>query len=283
MNILNVEKVFVVVPELARKVGLDEAIFLQQLHYELQVKSIERDGHKWMYRTLKGWTEVFSFWGFDKVKRLVMKLEKKGLIVTTDQYNKLKMDRTKWYRINYTEIENLFEEGELLAHVEGALCLDEDAQMDGHEDAVRAGQLLEVERSNLARCEEGKLRRAIQKDLRKNKKNIVDYIDIVREVIHYLNEKTNKQFRVDSKPTQQLIKGRLTDGYSVEDFKRVIDLKVKEWLYNREMNKYLRPDTLFNATKFEGYLNEGNVPAGRTEKAVRHYEPLELDYSAGED
>ena len=43
---------------------------------------------------------------------------------------------------------------------------------------------------------------------------------------------------------------------TVEDFKKVIDSKSKEWL-NTDFEKYLRPATLFG-TKFENYLNEAN-------------------------
>ena len=55
--------------------------------------------------------------------------------------------------------------------------------------------------------------------------------------------------------TQKLIKARITEKFTVEDFKKVIDIKTQEWLKDSTMNKYLRPETLFG-NKFEGYLNE---------------------------
>ena len=51
------------------------------------------------------------------------------------------------------------------------------------------------------------------------------------------------------------LKARLKEGYSVEDFKKVIDIKVAEWLNDENMSKFLRPETLFS-NKFEGYLNQ---------------------------
>ena len=45
----------------------------------------------------------------------------------------------------------------------------------------------------------------------------------------------------------------MNDGFTVDDFKAVIDKKAKEWK-GTEMAQYLRPETLFG-TKFESYLN----------------------------
>ena len=75
-------------------------------------------------------------------------------------------------------------------------------------------------------------------------------------VIDYLNKKANTNYRASTKNTQSFINARVKEGYTVEDFKKVIDSKSKEWL-NTDFEKYLRPTTLFG-TKFENYLNEAN-------------------------
>ena len=75
-------------------------------------------------------------------------------------------------------------------------------------------------------------------------------------VIDYLNKKANTNYRASTKNTQSFINARVKEGYTVEDFKKVIDSKSKEWL-NTDFEKYLRPATLFG-TKFENYLNEAN-------------------------
>lgn len=75
-------------------------------------------------------------------------------------------------------------------------------------------------------------------------------------VIDYLNKKANTNYRASTKNTQSFINARLKEGYTVEDFKKVIDSKSKEWL-NTDFEKYLRPATLFGS-KFENYLNEAN-------------------------
>ena len=75
------------------------------------------------------------------------------------------------------------------------------------------------------------------------------------EIVDYLNEKTDRQFKSTTKKTQSLIRARLNEGWEVEHFKTVIDNKVAQWKDDNDMQRYLRPDTLFG-TKFEGYLNE---------------------------
>lgn len=76
----------------------------------------------------------------------------------------------------------------------------------------------------------------------------------VGEVVNYLNEKAGTKYKSSSKNTTKHIKARINDGYTLEDFKTVIDKKCSEWL-NTDMEKYLCPDTLFGS-KFEKYLNQ---------------------------
>ena len=65
----------------------------------------------------------------------------------------------------------------------------------------------------------------------------------------------------------------------MEDFKKVIDWKVSQWTGNKEMEKYLRPETLFG-TKFEGYLNEvpstKKVSPAETEKQEKPEKVIDL-------
>ncbi|QGN60307.1 MULTISPECIES: conserved phage C-terminal domain-containing protein [Leuconostoc] len=75
-----------------------------------------------------------------------------------------------------------------------------------------------------------------------------------KEIVDYLNEKTGSKYRSSGSKTKSLIKARTNEGFSLDDFKTVIEKKAKEWS-GTTMEKYLRPETLFG-TKFEGYLNE---------------------------
>lgn len=75
------------------------------------------------------------------------------------------------------------------------------------------------------------------------------------EVINYLNLVCEKRYR-PSKSNIKYIHGRFNDGFTIEDLKRVIDIKASKWKNDPKMNDYLRPSTLFNSDNFEAYLNE---------------------------
>ncbi|HDR6318359.1 TPA: conserved phage C-terminal domain-containing protein [Bacillus thuringiensis] len=75
------------------------------------------------------------------------------------------------------------------------------------------------------------------------------------DIVSYLNEKAGKSFKHKTAKTRTLIKARLKDSFTIDDFKRVIDIKAAQWLNDSHMSQYLRPETLFG-TKFESYLNE---------------------------
>ena len=77
----------------------------------------------------------------------------------------------------------------------------------------------------------------------------------LQEVLDYLNEKAKSSFTLKNKKTKELIIARFNDGYKLNDFKIVIERKVKQWL-NTDQAKYIRPITLFAQSKFETYLNE---------------------------
>lgn len=105
-------------------------------------------------------------------------------------------------------------------------------------------------------------------------------INIYSEIIEYLNSKANTKYRVNNKKTRASINARITEGFNVEDFKKVIDIKTAEWL-NTNMQQYLRPETLFG-TKFEGYLNQkvtkqvGNYTSNNSK---RHQENTSSSYN----
>ncbi len=84
-------------------------------------------------------------------------------------------------------------------------------------------------------------------------------LDDIYPLIDYLNLKSNKNFRKSNDTAIKLLNARLNDGYTVDDIKYVIDVKCSQWLESPDFNKYLRPETLFNKTKFENYINEQEV------------------------
>ena len=80
------------------------------------------------------------------------------------------------------------------------------------------------------------------------------------EIIEYLNIKTGSKFKPTTKPYIQAIKSRLKEGYTVDDFKTVIDKKCREWK-GTKLEKYLTPKTLFAPSHFDTYLNSNEMAA----------------------
>ena len=94
-----------VLPKLAKEVGLNEAILLQQLHYWLNNKSAKFiDGKKWIYNTYEDWQTQFPFWSVRTIRRTIRSCEDQNVIETAN-YNKAGFDKTKWYTVNYKQIE----------------------------------------------------------------------------------------------------------------------------------------------------------------------------------
>jgi len=90
-----------VLPSLAVALGLNEAIFVQQLHYWLRRAPHWREGRPWVYNSYPQWHRQFPFWDERTIKRIVLGLEGAGIVTSTQRYNASPTDRTKWYTLNY--------------------------------------------------------------------------------------------------------------------------------------------------------------------------------------
>ena len=105
--------------------------------------------------------------------------------------------------------------------------------------------------------------------------NVNDNVDVnvkkisleeIKGIVEYLNIKSNSHYKYSTDKTQTLIKARIKDGFTLDDFKIVIDKKCEEWL-GTDFEKFLRPETLFN-NKFEGYLNQKITAKKKTLKDI---------------
>lgn len=104
------EQPLVILKDMAVKIGLNESIILQQIHYWNQInekaKNNYKDGFYWTFNSYEQWQQQFPFWSVKTIQRAICNLEKMKLVVSGN-YNKLKIDRTKWYRIDYIVLEML--------------------------------------------------------------------------------------------------------------------------------------------------------------------------------
>jgi uncharacterized phage protein (TIGR02220 family) len=85
-------------------------------------------------------------------------------------------------------------------------------------------------------------------------KSIDKNSELIKHIIEYLNQQTNRSYTNKAKDAVRAINARISEGHKLEDFKKVIDIKTKQWM-GTEFENYLRPITLFG-TKFNSYINE---------------------------
>lgn len=221
--------------EFAKEHGVDEAIMYTYFSYWIAKNKANdkhfHDGHTWTYNSQKALTELFPFWNRSKIQRIISSLENQGLLIKGN-YNQLAYDRTTWYALPKFE--------RSMVQNQTVNCSDLNKTSFKDEQPIPINYQL-------------------TKQLTTENKDIVEQSPTApipyQEVVDYLNQKTGKNFKVSSTVTQRHIKARFADGYTLDDFKRVIDTKTSQWLKDKKMSGYLRPNTLFGA-KFESYLNE---------------------------
>ncbi|EWG12918.1 conserved phage C-terminal domain-containing protein [Cytobacillus firmus] len=224
------ERPMLILPSLAEKVGLNEAVLIQQIHYWLVKSRHIKEGRKWIYNTYKDWKKQMPFWSHATIGRTIRSLEEMGFLISAN-FNSSKMDKTKWYTIDYKKI----------AELEASLGIEH--------------RVSKVEEMNITDCdpEDDNVQQPIPETTTETttKKKDIPYA----AVIQYLNSQTQSEYRTGSKKTKNLIRARWLEGFSLDDFKKVIDLKAEEWLHDPYWRKFLRPETLFG-TRFESYLNQ---------------------------
>jgi len=86
----------------------------------------------------------------------------------------------------------------------------------------------------------------------------VSVSDNINIIVSFLNSVTGTHYKPKSLNTRKFIEARLRENFSVEDFKKVITKKFKDWGADEKMKIYLRPETLFG-NKFESYLQETSL------------------------
>ena len=100
------ERPLVVQPSLAKAIGLNEAIVLQQIQYWISNEKVGvwKDGYKWVHNSYPEWAKNFPFWSESGVKKIILRLESMGLLIS-DQFAPNPYDHTKAYRINEEELD----------------------------------------------------------------------------------------------------------------------------------------------------------------------------------
>jgi uncharacterized phage protein (TIGR02220 family) len=100
-----------------------------------------------------------------------------------------------------------------------------------------------------------KKREELQIQLAGVEKELLKFGDPAREILEFLNQKAHRRYRPTAS-NLRMIRARIKEGFTPEELRQVVAKKCREWRDNPKMNQYLRPATLFNATKFSNYSGE---------------------------
>ncbi|HAS1516204.1 TPA: conserved phage C-terminal domain-containing protein [Enterobacter hormaechei] len=272
MSLLMPSRPIVINPDLAYSIGLNEAIALQQVNYWLKetTSGLERDGVRWIYNTNEQWLEQFPFWSESTLKRTFTRLKNLG-VLKVEQLNKSQRDMTNYYTINY--------ESELLDEVKvtkskSSKCTLPSGQNEPMEE-VKVERSIGSKRTALIRsnCTD-----VLTENTTENTTDIKNPIcpvapqpdgdvlitDQAKQVLTHLNQVTSSRYQVSTTSLQN-IRARIGEGYTVEELSLVVDYCNAKWSEDLTMSAYLRPQTLFQPTKFPGYLKSAKswAKAGR--------------------
>ena len=181
-------------------------------------------------------------------------LEDQGLIET-----KLKgLPATKWFRVNEKKLVEIFlnDEDEDDVNNNSSNSLTTSCEKPSQLDVKDLDGNNNKENNNKKENSYiSGVSNATATETKETKENDDDVYDLVKDVIEYLNEKTGSRYRSKSGVVNRYIIPRINEGYTLEDFKKVIDNKVADWK-GTDMEQFIRPSTLFAPSHFEDYLNQ---------------------------
>lgn len=239
--------------DLATVIGLNEAIVLQQLNYWLHSKSAKKINDKWwVYNTYENWKKQnFPFWSIPTVKRTFSSLEKKEVVVSAN-FNRAGFDKTKWYSIDESKLNQL-----MIRASDQNDTTSGSKRYDGMDqnDPTYTRDYTETTSDTTKNSDKSQVTyQQSQSTKKEDKSESIPY----KEIIDYLNKKTNQHLRYQTKAYQKLIRQRFEEGATLEDFKKAIDNQAYAWQGTRFW-KYMRPSTLFQASKFDSYVNANDL------------------------
>jgi len=237
---------------IVRAIGLHAAVLLGELadkaRYFRSEKQLD-DG--WFYMTVDG-TERNTGLGERAQRAAIDTLKECGAIDVAVRG----MPRRRWFRINAMRVlEIANEESHSDIHLQSLQTQPlqmQSLQMQTLVPAERSQQSIYINKTNNKTDNTSERPRDVSGD---------NHDDVATAVIEYLNERAGTNYRPGAKGNRKNVNGRLSEGYTLDDFRTVIDRKCRAWLGDPRMRQYLRPATLFSPEHFDAYLNEPD-PSG---------------------
>lgn len=232
--------------DLAKLLGLKEAIFLAELcsEYDFWARKGElKDG--FFYSTVENIQENTTLSEYQQ-NSILNKLMSLNIV----ERKLIGMPAKRYFRLNEEKIMDIFYETNFLensgTYPKKLRNLPQETQELTLKNSGAYPEKLRTNNNNITNN---------NKQIINNSNNIIlSEKENFCEIINYLNLKAGTNYKSTSEKTKKFIRARMNEGFKLEDFKIVIDKKVLDWK-NSDMNKYLRPETLFG-TKFESYLNQ---------------------------
>lgn len=247
--------------DIAKEYGILESILLNNIYFWVEKNKANGmnfyDGKYWTYNSVRAFNELFPYATPKKIRNTLERLHNYGLI-ETGNYNSSSYDRTLWYSLTEKGL-SLFDNS-ILQNGEIHLPKSENGKSQKGEPIPDNKPYINTDINTYINTSKDILSGSDEPDStpkQENKKIKSDKRKAIEEIIDYLNERTGSRYKYTESNTKY-ISARLEEKFTVQDFKTVIDKKCVEWMGDQEMQKYLRPSTLF-AGKFESYLNQKSV------------------------
>ena len=163
-------------PHLAKAIGVNEALVLQQLHYWLvNHAEVQHEGKFWIYKTYEEWQEQdFFFWSVRTVKSIFKKLGDMGLIESQ------KLSSNRHNRVNYYTI-NSVKLAEISAICEAefeAKRLAKLAKKGGKPCTADSANLAQSQGANPAQSQGANPAQCLREQEENNKENTTDTLNV---------------------------------------------------------------------------------------------------------
>lgn len=259
-NLLLNERPLIVLPSLAEALGsVDKAIILQQLNYWVKKSKNYHDGRPWVYNSVEAWAKQFP-WIKSKttIKKHFKDLKKLGLVLTGN-FNQYSFDRTTWYTIDYEALEkfsdDFFAKKAAENQEDDVQSIVQELTEEEPKNGPHKGQNLPNDNGQKLANQYHRLPETTTQTTTENNMSGTKPDESIpyKEIIEYLNEKTDNSYKPSAEGHRKFIRARWHEGNTLDDFKKVIDYKANEWM-GTKWEMYLRPKTLFATGNFDNYL-----------------------------
>ncbi|ECR8384517.1 replication protein RepO [Salmonella enterica] len=247
------EQPLLVLPSLACEIGLNEALMLQQIHYWMNTSKNFFEGRYWVYNSVSDWQTQFPFWSASTIKRALAKLEKLKL-VDAGNFNSDAWDKTKWYSINYANLDSLSTTAKPVTNRSG-----QNDPIDGVKMGKASGQNDQSPQVKMTRSPTENTTENKDLDPPNPQKGEGDewILADAKKALEFYNEQTGTRCR-DVKPFVLMLTPTQTrEAYTLAELQLVIRWVLATW--RRRGSGLPKPANICRVNCFDGYLADAET------------------------